>query len=62
MDLMVVEVSDVELEGNKGAVRDGLDKKSKVIDQNSSLRTALADCTNNMKQLTKVGGGYLEGR
>lgn len=28
MDLMVVEVSDVELEGNKGAVRNGLDKES----------------------------------
>lgn len=62
MDLMVVEVSGVELEGKKGAVRDGLDMGSKVIDQKSSLRTSLADCRNSMKQLKELGGDHSEGR
>lgn len=40
----------------KGAIGDGLDRGSKVIDQKSSLRTPLADCTKSMKQLKEVGG------
>lgn len=58
IDLMVVEVTEEELEGKRGVVGEDQDKESKVIGQKSSLRTPLADCTNSMHQLKKVGGSF----